>query len=59
MGGYEGKADIMQEIFQDRDNEHVKRIPVPLMMDDKLCHSLIQSLKTRQEQYLCHVYLGI
>jgi hypothetical protein len=55
MGGYEGKADIMQEIFQDRDNVHVERIPVPLMMDDKLYHSLIQSLNSRQEQYLCHV----
>jgi hypothetical protein len=55
MGGYEGKADIMQELFQDRDNGHVDRIPVPLMMDDKLYHSLIQSLNTRQEQYLCHV----
>jgi hypothetical protein len=55
MGGYEGKADIMQEIFQDRDNGNLERIPVPLMMDDKLYHSLIQSLNTKQEQYLCHV----
>jgi hypothetical protein len=55
MGGYEGKADIMQEIFQDRDNGNVERIPVPLMMDDKLYHTLVQSLNTKQEQYLCHV----
>jgi hypothetical protein len=55
MGGYEGKADIMQEIFQERNNAHVERIPVPLMMDDQLYHTLIQSLNSRQEQYLCHV----
>jgi hypothetical protein len=55
MGGYEGKSDIMQEIFQDRNNVHVERIPVPLMMDDNMYHSLIQSLNAKQEQYLCHV----
>jgi hypothetical protein len=55
MGGYEEKADIMQEIFQDRNDVHAERIPVPLMMDDNLYYSLIQSLNTRQEQYLCHV----
>jgi hypothetical protein len=55
MGGYEGKADIMQEIFQDRDNGHVERIPVPLTITDSLYHALINSLNTNQEQYLCHI----
>jgi hypothetical protein len=55
MGGYEGKADIMQELFQDRDNGHVERIPVPLMISEPLYHALIESLNSKQEQYLCHV----
>jgi hypothetical protein len=55
LGGYEGKGDVMQELFQDRDNGHVERIPVPLMISESLYHALIESLNSKQEQYLCHV----
>jgi hypothetical protein len=48
MGGYEGK-----------DYGHVERIPVPLMTTDSLYHALINSLNTKQEQYLCHIMEAI
>jgi hypothetical protein len=55
MGGYEGKADIMKEIFQERNNPQLERIPVPGKIDEGSYRALITSLNTRQEQYLCHV----
>jgi len=55
LDDFQGQADIFNELFMDKNENVVEKIPMTTLLCDEEYHTLISTLNHKQAQYVCHV----